>query len=160
MYRELEILKQIGKWKRLITYRERWDLRGRWYRLNKYNTLILRRAPTWKKISTEEETVKRIYEKRRRTYGRLRDLRKNWVGEVGLEGCVTNRCWNRNGEPWRRTRLKREEAGDGKAVESLEENGAGNCSTATKLPEKWKREDVNKGKTRMTFVLWIIKIFN
>lgn len=62
MYRELETLKQIGKWKRLIMYRERWDLRGWWYRLNNYNTLILRRAPTWKKISTEEETVK-IYEK-------------------------------------------------------------------------------------------------
>ena len=36
-------------------------------------------------------------------------------------------------------------------VEAMEESGAGDCSTAAKLPEKLKGEDVNKGKTRVTF---------
>ena len=88
MYRKLETLKQIGKWKRLIMYRERWDLRGRWYRLKKYNTLILRRAPTWKKISTDEETVERIYEKEGELTGGWEIWKKIEFVKLGWKGML------------------------------------------------------------------------
>ena len=45
-------------------------------------------------------------------------------------------------------------------VEAMDESGAGDRSTAAKLTEKLKGEDVKKGETRVIFVGWIIKIFN
>ena len=37
-------------------------------------------------------------------------------------------------------------------MEAMDESGAGDRSTATKLQEKLKGEDVKKGETRITFV--------